>query len=137
MSDLLNNPHSATNEQSQILVGEMGLTETLIGRFEMAAEKLNLDSNLRTLLRVPGREFVVNLPVHMDNGEIRGRQLKKHFSRILGKTKLPDDNSKYINHIWADCCHYKTLREDFIRLLVRVGIIPEKHWSFNRYHCRR
>lgn len=71
MSDLLNNPHSATNEQSQILVGEMGLTETLIGRFEMAAEKLNLDPNLRTLLRVPGREFVVNLPVHMDNGEIR------------------------------------------------------------------
>ncbi|MBX7220788.1 MAG: Glu/Leu/Phe/Val dehydrogenase [Blastocatellia bacterium] len=48
----------------------MGLIESLLSCFDLAAEKLNLDSKLATSMRVPGREVQVNLPVQLDNGEI-------------------------------------------------------------------
>src|SRR3954454_24363933 len=39
-------------------------------QFEMAADKLKLDSNLRAVLRQPKRELTVNFPVRMDNGSV-------------------------------------------------------------------
>lgn len=60
-----------TGEQSQILMAKLGLTDTLLSSLDYAADKLNLDKNLAKILRMPGREFQVNLPVHLDNGEIQ------------------------------------------------------------------
>ncbi len=39
-------------------------------QFDIAADILNLDIGYRKLLRVPHREFTVNFPVKMDNGQI-------------------------------------------------------------------
>ena len=40
-------------------------------QFDIAADILNLDGGYRRLLRVPHREFAVNFPVKMDDGQIR------------------------------------------------------------------
>ncbi|MBA3944461.1 MAG: Glu/Leu/Phe/Val dehydrogenase [Herpetosiphonaceae bacterium] len=40
-------------------------------QFDLAAEKLNLDQNLRAVLRVPQRELSVNFPVKHDDGSIK------------------------------------------------------------------
>lgn len=40
-------------------------------QFDIAADLLNLDVGYRKLLRVPHREFSVNFPVKMDDGQIR------------------------------------------------------------------
>ena len=39
-------------------------------QFDLAAEKLQLNSGMRRVLRVPQRELSVNFPVKMDNGDI-------------------------------------------------------------------
>jgi glutamate dehydrogenase (NAD(P)+) len=39
-------------------------------RFDMAAQKLNLDEGLWRILRTPNRELTVYIPVHMDDGHI-------------------------------------------------------------------
>jgi glutamate dehydrogenase (NAD(P)+) len=39
-------------------------------QFDLAAERLNLDSGMRKVLREPRREFTVHFPVHMDDGSV-------------------------------------------------------------------
>ena len=39
-------------------------------RFDLAAQKLNLDEGVWRIMRLPGREITVNIPVLMDNGSI-------------------------------------------------------------------
>jgi len=39
-------------------------------RFEIAAQKLNLDAGLTKLLSLPNREVIVHIPVHMDDGRL-------------------------------------------------------------------
>jgi glutamate dehydrogenase (NAD(P)+) len=41
-----------------------------VHQFEIAAEKLGLSEDIRTILRKPKRELIVNFPVRMDNGRI-------------------------------------------------------------------
>jgi len=40
-------------------------------QFDIAAEILNLDQGMRSILRVPQREFTVRFPVKMDDGSVR------------------------------------------------------------------
>jgi glutamate dehydrogenase (NAD(P)+) len=40
-------------------------------QFDLAAERLNLDSGLRQVLREPRREFTVHFPVKMDDGTVQ------------------------------------------------------------------
>jgi glutamate dehydrogenase (NAD(P)+) len=40
-------------------------------QFDLAAEKLNLDSGLRRVLREPRRELIVHFPVKMDDGSVQ------------------------------------------------------------------
>jgi glutamate dehydrogenase (NAD(P)+) len=40
-------------------------------QFDLAAERLNLDSGLRRVLREPRRELTVHFPVHMDDGSVQ------------------------------------------------------------------
>ena len=52
-------------------VAALGPYQTALRQFDEAAERLNLDSGIRDVLRVPKRELVVNFPVEMDDGSIR------------------------------------------------------------------
>ncbi len=44
--------------------------EQQAARFNLAAEKLNLDEGLWRVLRQPNREIIVHIPVNMDNGQL-------------------------------------------------------------------
>ncbi len=44
--------------------------EQQAARFNLAAEKLNLDEGLWRVLRQPNREIIVHIPVSMDNGQL-------------------------------------------------------------------
>jgi glutamate dehydrogenase (NAD(P)+) len=48
-----------------------GFLETVLAQFDRAAARLNLDSGMRGMLRHCKREFTVNFPVRMDDGEVR------------------------------------------------------------------
>ena len=53
-------------------------------QFDQAAEKLDLDSGLRRVLRVPKRELTVNFPVTMDDGHVEvftGYRVHHNLSR--------------------------------------------------------
>jgi glutamate dehydrogenase (NAD(P)+) len=56
--------HIASIEQ------ELNPWEAQAARFDLAAQKLNLDSGLWKVLRYPNREIIVHIPIQMDNGEI-------------------------------------------------------------------
>jgi glutamate dehydrogenase (NAD(P)+) len=49
---------------------EVNPWESQAARFDLAAQKLNLDEGLWKILRLPGREITVHIPVQMDNGQI-------------------------------------------------------------------
>ena len=42
-----------------------------VAQFEAAADRLDLSSDLRAILRAPKRELTVHFPVRMDDGSIR------------------------------------------------------------------
>ena len=44
--------------------------ESQAARFDLAAQKLNLDEGLWKVLRYPKREIIVHIPVQMDNGHL-------------------------------------------------------------------
>jgi len=44
--------------------------EAMAARFDLAAQKLNLDEGLWKVLRYPTREVIVHIPVHMDDGRL-------------------------------------------------------------------
>jgi glutamate dehydrogenase (NAD(P)+) len=44
--------------------------EAQAARFDLAAQKLNLDEGLWKVLRYPNRELIVHIPVQMDNGRL-------------------------------------------------------------------
>src|SRR5512132_2354383 len=44
--------------------------ESQAARFDLAAQKLNLDEGLWKILRYPNRELIVHIPVSMDSGKI-------------------------------------------------------------------
>ena len=44
------------------------LFENAMRQFDIAADKLKLDDNLRRILRRPKRQLIVSIPVRMDNG---------------------------------------------------------------------
>ncbi len=49
---------------------ELNPTEAQTARFDLAAQKLNLDEGLWKVLRYPTRELIVHIPVAMDNGKL-------------------------------------------------------------------
>ena len=62
--------------------------ETALRQFDEAAEILNLDADMREILRRPKRELVVNFPVEMDDGGIRMfRGYRVHHNITRGPAK--------------------------------------------------
>jgi glutamate dehydrogenase (NAD(P)+) len=49
---------------------ELSVYESMAARFDVAAQKLNLDEGLVKYLRTPNREIIVHIPVAMDNGQL-------------------------------------------------------------------
>ncbi|MBZ5551426.1 MAG: Glu/Leu/Phe/Val dehydrogenase [Acidobacteriia bacterium] len=45
--------------------------ESMMSRFDIAAEKLQLDPGLYQILRTPDREITVSIPIMMDNGKLK------------------------------------------------------------------
>ena len=45
--------------------------ESMMSRFDIAAEKLKLDPGLYQILRTPDREITVSIPIMMDNGKLK------------------------------------------------------------------
>jgi len=46
--------------------------ESMMSRFDRAAQLLNLDPDLYAVLRVPNRELKVYIPTRMDSGRMKG-----------------------------------------------------------------
>ena len=49
---------------------ELNPVEAQVARFDLAAQKLNLDEGLWKVLRYPNREIILHIPVAMDNGSL-------------------------------------------------------------------
>jgi glutamate dehydrogenase (NAD(P)+) len=49
---------------------EHSVYESMAARFDVAAQKLNLDPGLTKYLRTPNREIIVHIPVTLDNGKL-------------------------------------------------------------------
>jgi len=58
--------------------------ESMMSRFDHAAQLLNLDPDLYKVLRVPNREIIIYIPVYMDDGHIEvftGFRVQHNFAR--------------------------------------------------------
>ncbi|MGH7273383.1 MAG: Glu/Leu/Phe/Val family dehydrogenase [Nitrospiria bacterium] len=59
-----------------------------VAQFEEAAERMNLDPNLRERFKVPRRALVVSIPIRMDNGKVKVFQgYRVQHDDSLGPTK--------------------------------------------------
>lgn len=62
--------------------------ESMMSRFSVAAEKLGLDEEIYNVLKTPDRQFIVSMPVTMDDGSVRVFEgYRVIHSTILGPSK--------------------------------------------------
>ena len=72
--------------------------ESMMSRFDRAAQLINLDADLYALMRVPNRERKVYIPTRMDSGRIQvfeGYRVQHNFARGPAKGGIrysPDVN---------------------------------------------
>jgi len=74
--------------------------ESMMARFDVAAEKLGLDDGVRRILRTPTREVTVAIPVAMDDGSIevfRGYRVQHSIARGPAKGGV-----RYSPHVTLD-----------------------------------
>jgi glutamate dehydrogenase (NAD(P)+) len=67
---------------------EINPWESMAARFDVAAQKLNLDEGIWKIIRLPGREIIVHFPVLMDSGKIEvftGFRVQHSIARGPGK----------------------------------------------------
>ena len=76
-----------TRRTSDSTEGEK-LFETAVDQFDAAAELIGLADNIRSMLRSPKNEIIVNFPVEMDDGDLRiFRGYRVQHNDILGPYK--------------------------------------------------
>ncbi|MGH2516585.1 MAG: Glu/Leu/Phe/Val family dehydrogenase, partial [Ktedonobacterales bacterium] len=78
--------------------------EIAVAQFEAAADRLNLSSNMRAVLRVPKRELTVNFPVRMDDGSIRmftGYRVQHNINRGPAKGGIRYDAAVTLDEVRA------------------------------------
>jgi glutamate dehydrogenase (NAD(P)+) len=61
---------TATTLETAALEREFNPMEAQSARFDLAAQKLNLDEGIWKVLRYPNREIIVHIPVALDNGKL-------------------------------------------------------------------
>jgi glutamate dehydrogenase (NAD(P)+) len=59
-----------TTVETAALEREFNPMEAQAARFDLAAQKLNLDEGIWKVLRYPNRELIVHIPVALDNGKL-------------------------------------------------------------------
>ncbi len=80
--------------------------ESMMSRFDRAAQLLNLDPDLYAVMRVPNRELKVYIPTRMDSGRIQvfeGFRVQHNFARGPAKGGIrysPDVNRTQMNRPW-------------------------------------
>jgi glutamate dehydrogenase (NAD(P)+) len=75
-----------------------------VAQFEEAADRLNLDEDLRGILRMPKRELTVHFPVHMDNGRTRmftGFRVQHNINRGPAKGGIRYDAAVTLDEVRA------------------------------------
>src|SRR5207247_10476338 len=81
--------------------------ESMMSRFDRAAQLLNLDPDLYAVMRVPNRELKVYIPTRMDSGRIQvfeGFRVQHNFARGPAKGGIrysPDVNIEEIRALGA------------------------------------
>ena len=78
--------------------------EIAVAQFEAAADRLDLSSNMRAVLRVPKRELTVNFPVRMDDGSIRmhtGYRVQHNINRGPAKGGIRYDPAVTLDEVRA------------------------------------
>src|ERR1700682_4287608 len=81
--------------------------ESMMSRFDRAAQLLNLDSDLYAVMRVPNRELKVDIPTRIDSGRIQvfeGFRVQHNFARGPAKGGIrysPDVNIDEIRALAA------------------------------------
>ena len=68
-------------------IKEQNPFESMMSRFDRAAQLLDLDPDLYTVLRVPNRELKVYIPTRMDSGRIQ-------VLRVLCSITLHEDRKR-------------------------------------------
>ncbi len=79
---------TATTLETAALEREFNPMEAQSARFDLAAQKLNLDEGIWKVLRYPNREIIVHIPVAMDNGRLEvftGFRVQHSIARGPGK----------------------------------------------------
>ena len=62
--------------------------ESMMSRFNIAAEALGLDEETYNVLKSPARQVIVSLPITMDDGKVRVFEgFRVVHSNILGPSK--------------------------------------------------
>jgi glutamate dehydrogenase (NAD(P)+) len=72
------------DDTRHIPLGETNPFESMMKRFDRAAQLLNLDPDLYAVMRVPNRELKVYIPVRMDSGRLQvfeGYRVQHNFAR--------------------------------------------------------
>jgi glutamate dehydrogenase (NAD(P)+) len=78
--------------------------EMAVAQFEEAADRLNLDEDLRCILRMSKRELTVHFPVHMDNGRTRmftGFRVQHNINRGPAKGGIRYDAAVTLDEVRA------------------------------------
>ena len=74
--------------------------ESMMSRFNIAAEILGLDESTYNVLKAPDKQVIVNIPVTMDNGQIRVFEgYRVVHNTILGPSK---GGIRYDSHVHLD-----------------------------------
>jgi glutamate dehydrogenase (NAD(P)+) len=91
--------HTVYKEPAPLLDRENPL-ESMMSRFNIAAEILGLDDETYNVLKVPDKQVIVNLPVTMDNGKLRVFEgYRVIHNTILGPSK---GGIRYDKHVHLD-----------------------------------
>lgn len=75
-----------------------------VAQFDAAAERLNLDPEIRAMLRAPKRELTVNFPVRMDDGRVEmftGYRVQHNITRGPAKGGIRYDINVSIDEVRA------------------------------------
>ncbi len=84
--------------------GQPNPYEMAVAQFEEAADRLNLDEDLRGILRMSKRELTVHFPVHMDNGRTRmftGFRVQHNINRGPAKGGIRYDAAVTLDEVRA------------------------------------
>src|SRR5207244_12508710 len=88
---------------------EINPWEAQAARFDLAANKLNLDEGLWKVLRYPNRESILHIPVAMDNGSLEvftGFRVRQWIARGRAKGGIGYVPEGHLGRIQARArCH--------------------------------